>query len=155
MPYVIKIIGFGNKKEMLNNETAHYIRLLQPYATVSLEVLKPPSKMHDSRKLQRVEEGKVLCSHWPKRCYPVALSEEGKAFDSISFSQWLAACLMNGIPLLLNIGSAYGLSPSLKKKCKEVISLSPFTFPHRLCYVILVEQIYRAFTILKGHPYHK
>ena len=155
MPLSITILGFGSKKEMLNEEIERYRKLLDPYAKISLILLKSPSGSFRSRSDLLRREEKQMYDKWPKHSYPVALSEEGKVFDSISFSQWLSAREMSGVPLLFNIGDAYGLSPAVKKKCREVISLSSLTLPYRLCHVLLVEQIYRAFTILKGHPYHK
>jgi len=155
MPFIIKIVGFGNKKEILTSEIAQYIHRLKPYTTVSIEVFKTSSNKKYTSDQQLEYEGNRLFERWPDSCYPVALSEEGKTFTSISFSQWLANRLMQGVPLLVNIGSAYGLAPSLKQKCRDILSLSPLTFPHRLCYHILIEQVYRAFTILKSHPYHK
>lgn len=140
---------------MLNEEIKRYIKLLNPYVNISLILLRPPSGSFRNRSDLLRREEKQMYDKWPKHSYPVALSEEGKTFDSISFSKWLSERVISGIPLLFNIGDAHGLSPVFKEKCSEVISLSSLTLPCRLCYVVLVEQIYRAFTILKGHPYHK
>lgn len=155
MPFTIKIVGFGNKKEIPVDEITRYRKFLKPYADVSIVTLKSLSGTYGSRHEMLEREGKRMVNSWPARSHTVALSEEGKLFTSISFSQWLSKRVVSGGTLLFNIGGAYGLSPSLKKQCGEVLSLSPLTLPHRLCYVVLVEQLYRAFTILKGHPYHK
>ncbi len=155
MPFTIKIIGFGHKKEIPVDEITRYRKFLKPYADVSIVTLKPLSGTNSSRHEMLEREGKRIAGAWPARSYTVALSEEGKLFTSISFSQWLSKRIMSGGTLLFNIGGAYGLSSLLKEQCKEVLSLSPLTLPHRLCYVVLIEQLYRAFTILKGHPYHK
>ena len=155
MPFSIKIIGFGNKKEMPNEEIERYENLVRPYASVSLVLLKsPPGNYSNYDDLLKREE-KLMLTKWPKKSYPVALSGEGRMFTSKSFSKWLSGHNTPGVDLLFNIGGAYGLSKSLREKCREIISLSPLTLPYRLCYVVLLEQIYRAFTILKGHPYHK
>ena len=92
---------------------------------------------------------------WPDPSYPIALSEEGKSFTSASFAEWLAKRRIQRVPLVITVGGAYGLAPKLKQECREILSLSPLTFPHRLCYHILLEQLYRACTILENHPYHK
>jgi 23S rRNA (pseudouridine1915-N3)-methyltransferase len=155
MSFSIHIIGVGNKKEFLDQEAEHYRRLIRPYASLTITCLKPFKEKHNNARIIRENEGKRIFSKWPKQSYPVALSEEGKMFDSKSFSQWISKRVLSGSHLTLNIGGAYGLSLSVKNKCKEVISLSPLTLPHRLCYIILIEQLYRAFTILKKHPYHK
>ena len=96
-----------------------------------------------------------MSGKWPKRCYPVALAEEGARYNSRSFARWLSERTAAALPLVFNIGGAYGLPETLKERCRETISLSSMTLPHRLCAVILIEQLYRACTILKGHPYHK
>lgn len=155
MPFTIKIVGFGNKREMPVDEITRYTKLLKPYADVSVVTLKPVSGSYGIRNKMPGRDEKRMIGAWPARSHTVALSEEGKLFTSISFSQWLSKWIVSGVTLIFNVGGAYGLSPSLKKQCGEVMSLSPLTLPHRLCYVVLVEQLYRAFTILKGHPYHK
>ena len=155
MNFSIKIIGFGNKKEISNKETERYINLLRPYASVSLILLKSPSGNFSNHDDLLKREEKLLYTRWPENSYPVALSEEGKMFTSKSFSKWLSGHSTPRVPLLFTIGGAYGLSESLKGKCRETISLSPMTLPYRICYVVLLEQIFRACTILKGHPYHK
>jgi 23S rRNA (pseudouridine1915-N3)-methyltransferase len=96
-----------------------------------------------------------MYARWPKGAYPVALSEEGIMFDSSSMARWIQKRAEAATPLIFNIGGAYGLTSSLKKKCRETVSLSPLTFPYRLCLIILLEQLYRSWTILRGHPYHK
>ena len=155
MQFTITVVSLGKKNEALDEEVARYQRLIRPYAAFSFLVMKPPvtSEMPIGEMILR--EGKLLRSKWPSGAYPVALSEEGGAMTSADFSQWLSSRLRNRRHLVFTIGGAYGLSPDLKRECRDVLSLSPLTFPHRLCMVILAEQLYRAFTILHHHPYHK
>ena len=155
MPFPIQIIGFGHKKETLTGEADHYLRLLGHYADCTLTYLKPPGGKKTDPNAIVENEGRLLMSKVPGRAFLVSLSQEGKAFTSKAFSAWLAERALAGTPLAFMIGGAYGLSASIKKQSREVISLSQLTLPHRLCYTILIEQLYRAFTILKGHPYHK
>lgn len=155
MSFSIQIIGFGNKKEFLTQEAEHYTKLLRPYASLAVTYLKPSRSAGQNKKTLIEDEGKRMLSKLPASSYTIALSEEGKMFDSKSFSQWISSRVLCGTPLTFTIGGAYGLSTSVKKKCRDVISLSPLTLPYRLCCLILIEQLYRAFTILKGHPYHK
>lgn len=153
MPYKIKIIGFNRKRGMFSQEIKHYQQLLNPYASLSIIYIKSPPGNH-KKELQQREE-KLICDKWENNSYPVALSEEGKMYTSTTFAQWLEQRLRFRDNLIFNLGSAYGLSPRVKGKCRDILSFSPLTMPHRLCLVVLVEQLYRAFTILKGHPYHK
>ena len=75
--------------------------------------------------------------------------------NSLTFSSWLQHIMQTEKNLVLTIGSAHGLSADYKKQCKQIISLTPLTLPHKLCLLVLVEQLYRACTIQSGHPYHK
>lgn len=155
MAFLVHILGFGSTKAAMRGEIDHYTKLLGPYASVSLLSLKSPQGAF-ARKAELLErEENILTGKWPKNAYPVALSEEGKMFDSLAFSRWLQKRVISQVPVVFNIGGAYGLSGGLKKRCNEMISLSSLTFPYRLCTVILLEQLYRAFTIVRGHPYHK
>jgi 23S rRNA (pseudouridine1915-N3)-methyltransferase len=155
MHYTITVVSLGKKNEPLDVELARYQRLLRPYATLSLVLIKPPvaSEMPLCDMLGR--EGNLLRSKWPSAAYPVALSEEGRSMTSAVFSQWLSSILQKNRHIVFTIGGAYGLSRELKKESRDILSLSPMTLPHRLCMVVLAEQIYRAFTILHHHPYHK
>ena len=155
MSFAIKIIGVGKKKEILAGEGAHYAQLLNYYATITVECLRSHTGTARHGHKHTQQEENLFYTRWHPSCYPVALSEKGRLFDSMSFAQWLAERMKHGRQLVFNIGGAFGLPPPLQKKCKEVISLSPLTFPHQWCYGILIEQLYRAFTILHGHPYHK
>lgn len=88
--------------------------------------------------------------------FSIALALEGKSFSSEEFSQKIEDIIkigFNGIEFI--IGSSYGLSEEVKKKCNERLSFSKMTFPHQLMRVILTEQIYRCFKIMKNETYHK
>jgi 23S rRNA (pseudouridine1915-N3)-methyltransferase len=118
-------------------------------------LIKPPAASDMRAEDLVLREGKLLQSKWPPASYPVALSEEGKTMDSAVFSRWISSHVQSHRRLCFTIGGAHGLSPALKKECRDVLSLSPMTLPHKLCAVVLAEQLYRAFTILHHHPYHK
>lgn len=78
----------------------------------------------------------------------------GKQFSSEEFAQFLQSRLQEGTPLLLAIGPADGFSDTLRNRANFRVSLGKMTIAHELARVVALEQIYRAFTILKGHPYH-
>lgn len=84
----------------------------------------------------------------------IALSEWGKKFTSVAFSEWFSANLERSPRVILMIAGAEGFSSEVLKLCQERLSLSELTFPHKLARIILVEQLYRAQTIRTGHPYH-
>ncbi|MDA0716952.1 MAG: 23S rRNA (pseudouridine(1915)-N(3))-methyltransferase RlmH [Cyanobacteria bacterium] len=83
----------------------------------------------------------------------VVLSEEGRTFDSLAFAEQLSGSGSDRIAFV--IGGADGLEPALKAQAAWSLSLSPLTFPHELARLLLLEQIYRASTILLGGPYHR
>jgi 23S rRNA (pseudouridine1915-N3)-methyltransferase len=155
MKFAITIVSIGKKNDLLDKEVLRYMKLLSPFASMNSLLIKPLSASENQERDLQIREGKLLQSKWPPESYPVALSEEGKPMTSIGFSRWLYSHLQSNRKMTFTIGGAYGLSLDVKRQCKEVVSLSSLTLPHKLCMVVLIEQIYRAFTILHHHPYHK
>ena len=85
----------------------------------------------------------------------VLMDSRGKEFSSEQFARFLGDYQdRNPLPLVFAIGGANGFSEEAKAAAQHVVSLGKMTFAHELARVVLLEQIYRAFTILKGHPYH-
>ena len=87
--------------------------------------------------------------------YFIALEPYGKAVDSEQLASLLGEHLRFGEPVTFIVGGSHGLSEELIKKSNKVLSFSKLTFPHQLFRVMLIEQIYRSFTILNGRNYHK
>jgi len=85
------------------------------------------------------------------RAYSIALHPDGKVVDSFEFSKLLE----DKIAVEFFIGGAYGFEDSFISKCDKVISLGKLTMTHKVAKVVLLEQIYRGFTIINNHPYHK
>ncbi len=83
------------------------------------------------------------------------MDSKGKQFSSEEFARFLGDYQdRNPLPLVLAVGPADGFSEAARGAAQHTISLGPMTLPHELARVVLLEQVYRAFTILKGHPYH-
>jgi rRNA large subunit m3Psi methyltransferase RlmH len=148
VPFHIRIFSFGRSNPVLDSEIFRYSRLVGPYASLLIEYVKARGRRGDG-------DERVLDSNRLGRGCTVALSQEGRSLDSAGFAQWLDKLLQAGREPVFYIGGAYGLSESFKNRCSERISLSRLTFSHSIALLVLTEQIYRAFTILKGHPYHK
>jgi len=89
------------------------------------------------------------------REFVVALDVAGRAMDTVELSRWLEARLAGGRDLAFVIGGPDGHAPELLERADFRWSLSPLTWPHGLARVMVVEQLYRAQSILKGHPYHR
>jgi len=85
----------------------------------------------------------------------VALDEQGRNLSSEGLAKWLQKLADSGVrELRLVVGGPYGLAPSVRERCVDSLRLSSMTFPHELARTVLLEQLYRAHTILAGRPYH-
>ncbi len=101
------------------------------------------------------EESVSILKNVTEKDYVILLDERGKELSSIDFSKVIETCMNDGSKrLVFIIGGAYGVSEEIKERADFIWSLSKLVFPHQLVRLILVEQIYRAFTILKGEKYH-
>ncbi len=151
--YPIRLIAVGRPKMApLREMEQHYRTLLKAYARLEVEDLPegkgdPARQLRDEADRLRVHLGAVRC--------PVLLSAEGPPRTSEAFARWLGVRMDRGESLAFAIGSSAGFDPGLKAEVKEHLSLSPMTFPHDLSRVLFLEQLYRAFSILKGTAYHK
>lgn len=101
------------------------------------------------------DEGKKMLSALPRGAEVVALDVHGRSFSSESLAKQLNRWLQAGRDLALLIGGPDGLAPECLQRAELKWSLSPLTLPHGLARVLVAEQLYRAWTILKGHPYHR
>jgi 23S rRNA (pseudouridine1915-N3)-methyltransferase len=105
--------------------------------------------------LKKELEAKKILSSINKNSFVIALDEYGQTFNSITFSTFLEQTMMHHSEIIFLIGGADGLSKDILEKCSKVISLSNLTFPHQLVKVLIIEQIYRGFSIINNLPYHR
>lgn len=129
-----------------------YAKRLGHHATVKLVEL-PESRASGPR--AKEEEGEALLERLGPKDSLIALDERGKSLTSVAFAKWVGERRDQGRDLALVIGGDEGLSDAVRAKAQLVLSLSAMTLPHRLARLVLLEQLYRAFTILRGEPYHK
>jgi 23S rRNA (pseudouridine1915-N3)-methyltransferase len=102
------------------------------------------------------EEATAIAALLPDKAVLVALDERGSSVDSATFARHLGKWRDESVPhTIFLIGGADGLSPELRRKAKLSIAFGSATWPHQMVRVMLLEQIYRAATILSGHPYHR
>jgi 23S rRNA (pseudouridine1915-N3)-methyltransferase len=86
----------------------------------------------------------------------VALDRSGRAMSSEQFARWLEGAMVDGVNLIsFLVGGPHGLAPSALGEARLVLSLSAMTLPHQMARLLMVEQVYRALTIIRGEPYHK
>ena len=146
------------KEDYLSRAVEEYKKRLRGFAEVTEINLKDEKLSSESDaevKAALEREADAILSRIPEGAYTVALCVEGKALSSEELATLVGnACDTQG-KLCFIIGSSYGLSERVKQKAHARISFSKMTFPHGLMRVILLEQTYRAFTILKGKKYHK
>lgn len=107
-----------------------------------------------SREEQMKKEGQRILKVLPENSLLILFDEKGKKFDSTSFAAYLNKKMIEGRDICMVIGGPYGFSPEIRQKSDARISLSAMTFSHQMVRMILLEQVYRAFTIMKNEPYH-
>jgi 23S rRNA (pseudouridine1915-N3)-methyltransferase len=121
--------------------------------TRSVELNESRSGNAETRKR---EEGAELSRTVPDGALIVVLDERGKAFDSPEFAKFIGDAADNGQrDMVFIIGGADGVDPELRDRARLVLNLGRLTWPHQLVRILLAEQLYRAVTILTGHPYHR
>ncbi|HEY1334263.1 MAG TPA: 23S rRNA (pseudouridine(1915)-N(3))-methyltransferase RlmH, partial [Myxococcaceae bacterium] len=103
----------------------------------------------------RRREGEALLAKLKPESWLVALDERGAPLDSVELAGLVATARDAGRELVFCIGGDEGLDDSVRDRAWKVLSLSRMTFPHRLARLVLLEQLYRALSILRGEPYHK
>jgi len=151
--YPIRLIAIGRPKGgPLRELEQHYRTLLKAYARLDVEELA--EGRGDPARQLKDEAERLRTQLLTARC-PVLLSAEGPPRTSEAFARWLGTRMDRGESLAFAIGSSHGFDPGLKAEIKEHLSLGPMTFPHDLSRVLFLEQLYRAFSILKGTSYHK
>jgi 23S rRNA (pseudouridine1915-N3)-methyltransferase len=150
---MITLIAVGRLKSGPLKELCDEYRRRIPMPLEIREVEERRPLSGDERK-QR--EGELILKEISKGALIVALDERGKAYDSASFAQQFAAWrTQSGDNLAFVIGGADGLAPAVLEKAVTRLALGTMTWPHLLARAMLLEQIYRAHTILTGHPYHR
>jgi 23S rRNA (pseudouridine1915-N3)-methyltransferase len=100
-------------------------------------------------------EGQRLSDRVPERAQTVACEIGGRSLDSAQFAQFLQTAREQDQDLAFLIGGAFGLPTDIRARSSVKLSLAPWTLPHEIARLVLVEQIYRAGTIVRGEPYHK
>ena len=112
------------------------------------------SKNTNPEQLKKIEEEKITTSI-TNNSLVIALDEKGKSINSRELSIELQTWIDNQQHVSILVGGADGLSPSIKNKADEIWSLSKMTLPHNLVRIVIIEQIYRAWSIINHHPYHR
>jgi len=144
----IILVAVGKLKEkFLQDGVAEYLKRLRPFAKVEIR------EVMECRTVE--EEGQKLLAQIPKDAFKFVLDVASVELTSENFAKKIAALSLHGkSDIAFVIGGAFGLSEEVKQVADFRLSLSPMTFTHQMTRLVLVEQIYRAFKINRGEPYH-
>jgi len=149
----IQIIAVGRLKDrMVREKIESYFKKLGKGLEIEFKEV-PDGKARDSEEVKKQEAIKILGMVSAKD-FVVALDERGKEANSREFARLLDKLIHQSWNLTFIIGGAYGLDQSVRERADLVMALSRLTFPHELARLLLAEQIFRAFSIIKGNPYH-
>ncbi|SHM16945.1 23S rRNA (pseudouridine1915-N3)-methyltransferase [Caldanaerovirga acetigignens] len=157
----ITILAVGKIKEgYLREGIKEYEKRLKPYCTLRIIEVEEersqdePGPAEKEKVLKR--EGERILGKVPRQGFKIALCIEGERFSSEGMASKIEELALRGISdITFIIGGSLGLSDEVKKVCDIKLSFSDFTLPHQLMRLLLLEQIYRWFKIIRGEPYHK
>jgi len=133
-----------------------YLNRLKHYITFNIVVIPDVKNVKNMSQAQQMEkESELFFKQISTMDFVVLLDEKGKEFRSIEFSNYLSQRMVSGVGnMVFLIGGPYGFSNKVRERANYLISLSKLTFSHQMVRLFFVEQVYRAFTIMKGEPYH-
>ncbi|RRD80072.1 23S rRNA (pseudouridine(1915)-N(3))-methyltransferase RlmH [Alloprevotella sp. OH1205_COT-284] len=155
MKILLLVVGRTVDKH-LETLIADYVARIKHYVPFDMEVIP---ELRNAKSLsvdqQKEREGEFILKALKEGDRVVLLDEGGKEFRSVEFARYLdMAHASVARRMVFVVGGAYGFSPAVYAAAKEKISLSRMTFSHQMVRLFMVEQLYRAMTILKGEPYH-
>jgi 23S rRNA (pseudouridine1915-N3)-methyltransferase len=152
----VAILMVGKTRESFIQEgVAFYSKRLQPFFRLTVKSVREEKEGKNlPAETIRSREGERLRTQIPAKAYAVTLDPRGKEYTTEEFAAWLAKREEDGRPLSFLIGGHLGLDDTTLARAHEKLALSRLTLTHELSRLVLLEQLYRAKTILLGHPYH-
>lgn len=153
----IKLIAVGKTDNpALQQLISTYEKRLSYYINFNLQLLPDIKNSKSlSEEQQKIKEGELILSYVEPSHHLILLDERGKEYTSIAFADELQKKMNTGIKqLTFLIGGPYGFSQAVYQRANSKLSLSKLTFSHHMIRLFFVEQLYRAFTILRNEPYH-
>jgi 23S rRNA (pseudouridine1915-N3)-methyltransferase len=154
-----RIVAVGHKMPAwINAGFTEYAQRMPREARVELVEIKPATRNGSGEKAVRqwlaVEADRIRAA-LPARTYKVVLDERGTASTTADIARRIERWKQDGVDVAFVIGGADGTARELQQDADLSLSLSPLTLPHGLCRILLAEQLYRAVSLLAGHPYHR
>jgi 23S rRNA (pseudouridine1915-N3)-methyltransferase len=154
MRLVVAVVGKA-RNQALGEAIRDYEKRAARYWPLDVHEVREERAAGISVDKVREREGQRLADKLPDRAQTVTCDIKGRAFDSKQFAEFLQSAREQDRDLAFLIGGAFGLASELTSRSSIRLSLAPWTLPHELARLVLVEQIYRAGTIVRGEPYHK
>ena len=153
----IKLLAIGKTDhQQLQQLIYDYQKRLGFYIKFEFEIIPDLKKVKNlSEEQQKQKEGELILAKLSNTDLLILMDENGTQYDSVAFSEQLQKHMNSGIKqLVFVIGGPYGFSSEVYEKANGKISLSKMTFSHQMIRLFMIEQLYRAFTILRNEPYH-
>ncbi|MBL8522257.1 MAG: 23S rRNA (pseudouridine(1915)-N(3))-methyltransferase RlmH [Betaproteobacteria bacterium] len=152
----LTIIALGHKMPgWVQTGFEEYSKRMPPEARIELIELKPEDRA--SRAVSKVLELEAvrIATAVPKQAERIVLDERGPPLSTAKLAEWMRSWMAEGVSPCFIIGSADGLAPEVKQSAQKMLSLSGCTLPHGMVRVMLAEQLYRAWSLMHNHPYHR
>lgn len=148
------------KEKYLKDGIKEYAKRISAYADIEMiEVMDeriPDKASLAEEMLVKAKEGRKILDKVKQDDYMILLDVSGKEMDSVAFSKHIEKCMIDGkSTIVFVIGGSLGHGEEILSRAQLRLSFSPMTFPHQLMRLILIEQVYRAFKIMKNETYHK
>jgi 23S rRNA (pseudouridine1915-N3)-methyltransferase len=151
------IVAVGHKMPTwIEQGFDEYAKRMPPEVRIVLKEIRPEqrSSSRTAATVMQLEAARIEAA-LPKQCRIVALDERGKDWSTMQLAEALTGWQQEGRDVALLIGGADGLDPALKQRADTLLRLSSLTLPHGMVRVLLAEQLYRAWSITRNHPYHR
>ena len=149
----INLVCVGNLKEKFSrDEQAEYLKRLSAFCKVNVVEVKEQNHLENPALILEKESEEILKN---LKGYIFLCDINSKEYSSESFAKKIEGLMQTNSTITFVVGGSYGVSEKVRGVCDEKISFSPMTFPHNLFRIMLLEQLYRSFTILNGKSYHK
>jgi 23S rRNA (pseudouridine1915-N3)-methyltransferase len=151
------IIAVGTRMpEWVDKATGEYVKRMGRDLPLELVAIRPQSRTGGVTAARAMaQEAERIRAAMPKQAHLVALDEHGENVTTRELAQRVERWMQDGRDVVFIVGGADGIDPQLKSAAHETLRLSSLTLPHALARVLLAEQLYRAMSLLKNHPYHR
>lgn len=152
----LAVLAVGHRQpDWVNDGCAEYLKRMPRELPLSVSEIKPEPRGSKTREQLLAAEKARIREALPGSCRIVVLDEKGDDLTTLKLARRLEAWMQDGRDVALLIGGADGLDEEFKQQADDRLRLSSLTLPHGMARLLLCEQLYRAVTVLKNHPYHR